>query len=74
MSIEPESYLPIFALDFYRNHLKIGIVHLGINLLLTLADIHLEGFGVQQGLHFRERLILLPYFFAFHAQTIAPVT
>ena len=60
MSTEGESYLPIFVLNFHRNYLKIGIVHLEIYLLLLLASIHLEGFGVQQGLHFRERQILLP--------------
>ena len=48
-----------------------GIVHLGICLLFLLASIHLEGFGIQQGLHFPEKLILLPYFFVFQAWTIS---
>ena len=46
-----------YVLNFHRSHLKIGIV---IYLLLLLASIHLERFGVQQALYFRERLILLP--------------
>ena len=60
MSIEGDSYLLIYVLNFHQNHLKIGIAHLGIYFLLFLANIHVEGYGVQQGLHFCERLILRP--------------
>ena len=56
--VEGDGYLPIFVLNFHQNHLKITIV---IYLLLLLTSIHLESFCVQQGLHFCERLILLPF-------------
>ena len=59
MSIEGQRYLPIFVLNFLLKPVKIGIVHLGIYLYFFWQAFHLEGFGVEQGLHFQEGVILL---------------
>ena len=48
-----------FCIKFLLTPVKIGIVHLGIYLYFFWQAFHLEGFGVEQGLHFQEGVILL---------------